>query len=30
MDVMWKFSEDARNFFENVYTFFMGEKQYGL
>ena len=30
MDVMWKFSEDARKFFEIVYTFFMGEKQYGL
>ena len=30
MPVMWKFSEDARKFFENVYTFLMEEKQYGL
>ena len=30
MSVMWKFSEDARKFFENVYTFFVEEKKYGL
>ena len=30
MPVMWKFSEGARKIVENVYTFFVEEKQYGL
>ena len=30
MPVMRKFSEDARKIVENVYKFFVGEKQYSL
>ena len=30
MPVLWKFSEDSRKIVENVYTFFVEEKQYDL
>ena len=30
MSVVWKFSEAARKTVENVYKFFVEEKQYGL
>ena len=30
MPVIWKFSEDARKIVENVYKFFVEEKQFGL